>query len=313
MSIKKIGILGGSGFVGRALARHLNEAGYELKILTRKKAAVHPALNRLPLLETIQVDVHDPTQLSAALSGCDAVINLVGILNGRGGKGSAFYLVHVELTDKVIRACRELGIQRLLHVSAINADAVGGASYYLRSKGKAEDNAHAAPGIRVTSYRPSVIFGAEDSFINRFATLLRLAPVFFPLACAGARFAPVFVEDVAQAMVATLDQPEHDGKRYELCGPTVYTLQDLVEFTAKCSGRKRIIIPLPDFASRMQGLAFDLAAPLFQALNIEQPFSTDNYRSTQTDAVCRCNDLPVLGITPTPLEAVAPDYLSGNA
>lgn len=310
MSFRKIGILGGSGFVGRCLAKHLCDAGHELKVLSRRRATKRHAFSQLPDLELVETDIHDQAQLTAHLSGCDTVVNLVGILNERGTGGAGFHHAHVELTGKVIRACRENRIERLLHMSAINADATGGTSHYLRSKGLAEDNAHAAGGLRVTSYRPSVIFGSEDSFFNRFAGLLRLTPGVFPLACAGARFAPVFVEDVARAMVETLQDPAHFGKRYDLCGPRSYTLRELVEYTASCTGRNRVIIPLPDFAARMQGLAFDLAGFVFPVLGIEQPFSTDNYRSMQVDAVCRRNDLETLGIVPATVESIVPAYLS---
>ena len=309
-SIRKIAILGGGGFVGRTLARRLCDAGYELKILTRRRSAKHLALSALPDLELAETDVHDPVRLSAHLSGCDAVVNLVGILNERNRGEAGFHQAHVELTGKVIRACRENRIGRLLHMSAINADATGGASRYLRSKGEAEDMAHACEGIHVTSYRPSVIFGSEDSFFNRFAGLVRLMPGIFPLACAGARFTPVFVEDVARAITDTLADPAHYGKRYDLCGPRNYTLQELVEFTARCTGRNRMVAPLPDFAARMQGLAFDLAGFAFHALGIEQPFSTDNYRSLQVDAVCRCNAFDELGITPAAIESIVPAYLA---
>ena len=309
MGMGKIGILGGSGFVGRTLARRLSGAGHELKVLTRRRAAKHHALSLLPDLELIETDIHNQAQLTAHLSGCRAVVNLVGILNERGTSGNGFHHAHVELTGKVIRACRENSVERLLHMSAINADATAGASHYLRSKGLAEDNAHAAQGIRVTSYRPSVIFGSEDSFFNRFAGLIRLMPGIFPLACAGAQFAPVSVDDVARTMADTLADPAHYGKRYDLCGPRSYTLQELVEFTARCTGRNRLIIPLPDFAARMQGLAFDLTGFIFPVLGIEQPFSTDNYRSMQVDAVGRCNALPALGITPAAVEDIVPAYL----
>ena len=310
MSFRKIGILGGSGFVGRTLARQLSATGYELRVLTRRRALKHHAFSQLPDLELVEADIHDQAQLTAHLSGCDTVVNLVGILNERGTSGAGFHHAHVDLTGKVIRACRENRIERLLHMSAINADATGGTSHYLRSKGLAEDNAHAAGGLHVTSYRPSVIFGSEDSFFNRFAGLIRLMPGVFPLACAGARFAPVFVEDVARAMVETLQDSAHFGKRYDLCGPRNYTLQELVEYTASCTGRNRVIIPLPDFAAGMQGLAFDLAGFVFPVLGIEQPFSTDNYRSMQVDAVCRSNDLETLGIVPATVESIVPAYLS---
>ena len=312
MNIRKIGILGGSGFVGRILSRQLSNAGYELKVLTRRCAAKHRALSALPGIEMVETDVHDQAQLSSYLSGCDAAINLVGILNERGSAGAGFYHAHVELTDKVIRACRENRIERLLHMSAINADSATGASRYLRSKGEAEDRAHAFEGLHVTSYRPSVIFGSDDRFFNRFAGLVRLMPGVFPLACAGARFAPVFVEDVARAMVDTLPDPAHVGKRYDLCGPRSYTLQELVEFTARCTGRNRVVVPLPDFAARMQGLAFDLSGFIFPVLGVEQPFSTDNYRSMQVDAVCRCNDLETLGIVPAAVETIVPAYLENR-
>ena len=310
MSISKIGILGGTGFVGRALARRLSGAGYALKVLTRRRAANQRALSLLPNLELVEADVHDPAQLSAHLSGCDAAVNLVGILNERGRSGAGFYHAHAELADKVIRACRENRIERLLHMSAINADATGGTSHYLRSKGTAEDRVHAATGLNVTSYRPSVIFGQDDSFFNRFAGLIRIMPGVFPLACAEARFAPVFVEDVARAMADTLPDPAHFGKRYDLCGPRSYTLKELVEFTASCTGRNRVVIPLPGFAARLQGLAFDLAGFIFPVLGIEQPFSTDNYRSMLADAVCRRNDLETLGISPATVESIVPAYLS---
>ena len=310
-STGRVGILGGSGFVGRSLARHLRQAGHALRILTRGG----PAYDRLPAqapdLELVETDIHDPLQLTRGLQSCDVAINLVGILNERGKDGSGFQHAHVALTDKLIAACRENGITRLLHVSAMNADAEHGDSHYQRSKGQAEDQAHGAAGLNVTSYRPSVIFGADDSFINRFDALLRLAPLVFPLACAKTRFAPVYVEDVAAAMVATLARPESHGQRYDFSGPHIYTLQELVEFTARCAGRKRVILPLPDLAARAQGLTFDLLKPAFYRLGIEPPFSTDNYLSTRTDSVCRHNHLADLGITPTALEDVAPDYL-GN-
>ncbi len=312
LDISKIGILGGGGFVGRTLARQLSRAGFELKIPTRKRTAKHHALRQLPNLELVETDIHDQEQLTAHLSGCDTVVNLVGILNERGSAGAGFYHVHIELTDKVIRACRENRIERLLHMSAINADASAGTSHYLRSKGEAEDRVHAAGGLNVTSYRPSVIFGQDDSFFNRFAGLIRMMPGVFPLACAGARFAPVFVEDVARAMAGTLAGPAHFGQRYDLCGPRTYTLQELVEFTARCTARNRLVIPLPDIAARLQGLAFDLAGPVFPALGIDQPFSTDNYRSLQVDAVCRRNDLEALGIEPATVESIVPAYLSGK-
>jgi len=312
MIIKRIGILGGSGFVGTTLTNHLSAKGHELKVLTRNREANRHNMILLPKLDLVQTNIHNQEALSAELSDCDAVINLVGILNERGRRSSGFHNAHVELTNKLIKACQENNIQRLLHMSALNADAINGTSHYLRTKGEAENNVHAVEGLHVTSFRPSVIFGKDDSFFNRLSALIKLSPVAFPLACARARFAPVYVEDVAKAMIRTFNDPAHYGKRYDLCGPDIYTLQELVEFTAACIDKKKIVLPLPDLVARMQGLAFDLSGFLFHALGIEQPFSTDNYLSTKMDSVCECNDMATLGITPTSMKATVPTYLTNQ-
>jgi NADH dehydrogenase len=306
MQIRTIGILGGTGFVGRTLANRLTRDGYHLRVLTRNRQARKDDLILLPALDLVETSVHDPEHLKRALTGCDAVINLVGILNERGRNGAGFRAVHVDLARSLMAACRENGIQRVLQMSALGADAAAGPSHYLRTKGEAEDLLHGAGDLVVTSYRPSVIFGAQDSFFNRFEKLLRFAAV-FPLACASARFAPVFVEDVAEAMARTLRNPDWYGKRLQLCGPSIYTLEQLVRYTASCTGLRRAIVPLPDLVSRMQAALLDFW-PL--GAFMDKPFSTDNYLSTRVDSVCTCNDLEPLGIQPTPLEAVVPSYLS---
>jgi len=297
-------MVGGTGFVGRTLANHLDREDIEVRILTRDRERHKDNLILLPNVELVQTDVHDVEQLKKYFSGCDAVINLVGILNERGRDGSGFRHAHVELIRKIIEACQHAHIKRLLHMSALNADAQTGTSHYLKTKGEAEDLAHqaAAQGIKVTSFRPSVIFGREDSFFNRFAKLLKLTPLFFPLACARTRFAPVFVGDVAQAFVKTLKDPESYGRRYDLCGPKIYTLEQLVRYTAECTGIKRRIIPLNDILSRIQAAVFDFVPG--------KPFSTDNYLSARVDSVCKHNGLNDLGITPVAVEAVVPQYLT---
>lgn len=304
MRIRTIGILGGTGFVGRTLANRLVRDGYRLRILTRNRETRRDDLILLPGVDLVQTDVHTPERLAQALSGCDAVINLVGILNERGRDGSGFRRAHVDLARHLLAACREKEIQRVLQMSALNADAAA-PSHYLRTKGQAEDLLHDAADIAVTSYRPSVIFGSGDSFFNRFAGLLRLAPV-LPLACAGTRFAPVFVGDVADAIARTLPDPRWHGRRLQLCGPAEYTLEQLVRYTAACAGMERCIVPLPDWLARVQAKLFDFW--LLGAL-MDKPFSTDNYLSARLDSVCGCNDLGTLGIRPTALEAVVPAYL----
>lgn len=313
MQIKTIAILGGTGFVGRTLTNQLYKAGYAIKVLTRNREAQRQDMLPIPSLELVQTDIHDQEKLNTQLAGCDAVINLVGILNERGNNGKGFHHAHVELSEKIITACKHNNIKRLLHMSALNADAEKGSSHYLKTKGKAENLVHAAANINVTSFRPSVIFGPGDSFFNRFAQLLKISPLIFPLACANARFAPVYVEDVALAFVKTLNDPDSYDQRYDLCGPKQYTLLELVKLTSSLCGRKRLIIPLPDLVARIQGLFFDLFGFCFTLLGIEKPFSTDNYLSTKMPSVTEENDLLNLNIPPQYLEGIVAQYLSGTS
>jgi NADH dehydrogenase len=304
MLIRRICILGGTGFVGRSLANRLARDGYALRVLTRDRERNRSALILLPELELIEADVHDPAQLVRHFAGCEAAVNLVGILNERGRDGSGFRHAHVDLAAKVVEAARRAGVRRLLHMSALNADARSGPSHYLRSKGEAEDRVHAAADLRPTSFRPSVVFGPGDSFFNRFARLLRIAPGVFPLACAGARFAPVFVGDVAEAMTRALPDPGTYGRRLGLCGPRVLTLEQIVRYVAECIRVRRLIVPLPDLLSRVQAAICDFVPG--------KPFSTDNYLSATVDSVCERNDLEGLGIAPAPIEAIVPQYLGGH-
>jgi len=306
MLIRKICILGGSGFVGRTIANRLTRDNYRIRIPTRDRESRRHELILLPTTELVQANIHDPAELHEQLDGCDAVINLVGILNERGRDGSGFRRVHVDLVRSVIETCRELGIRRLLHMSALNADAERGSSHYLKTKGEAEAMVLAAesPELHVTCFRPSVIFGREDSFFNRFAGLLKLTPLLFPLACPKARFAPVYVGDVAEAFALSLNDPDTYGRSFNLCGPHEYTLQQLVEYTAEVADLKRKVFPLGDFLSRLQAAVFDFVPG--------KPFSTDNYLSTRIDSVCNgSGDFGFFGITPTAVEAIVPGYL-GN-
>ena len=297
----RICILGGTGFVGRTLVRRLAGLGYEVNILSR-----HPERNRDLLIGSgirlFKANVHNEHTLQRHFLGCAAVINLVGILNEF--RYQTFRGVHVDLPGKVMRACWKTEVPLLLHMSALNADAGTGTSQYLRTKGEAEDLLHVDAGdeLQVIRFRPSVIFGAGDRFFNRFASLLRRIPVFFPLACANARFAPVYVGDVADAFVAALRHPATSDERYSLCGPKSYSLKELVEYTAMQIGVKRRIIPLGRTGSRLQAAFLGLAPG--------KPFTLDNYHSMQIDSVCHDNGLARLGISATPLEAIVPGYLS---
>jgi NADH dehydrogenase len=296
-------LVGGTGFLGRHVAGRLARDGHWLRVLTRRRER-HRDLLVLPTLELVETDVHYASNLMEVLKGCDVVVNLVGILNEGRGEHASFHAVHAELPRKVAEAARVSGVRRLLHVSALNAGPAA-PSAYLRSKGEGEDAAHEAAqgGLAVTSFRPSVVFGPEDSFFNRFAGLLRVVPV-LPLACPGARFAPVYVGDVAEAMARCLDDRETYDRRIELCGPRSYSLRDLVEYTAAGLGKRRLVVGLGDALSRLQGRAMGWLPGT--------PFSLDNYLSMQVDSVCRENGLAALDIAPTGIEAVVPRYLGGG-
>lgn len=304
MKSKQICLIGGSGFVGRHLAGALTRRGYQLRVLTRKRER-RRALLVFPTLDLIETDVHDPEQLGEAIDGCDVVVNLAGILNEVGGKNASFEAVHAELPKKIVQACQEKGVGRVLHVSALNA-ASDAPSAYLRTKSKGEAAVQAATDqIATTILRPSVIFGYDDSFFNRFAQLLRVTPFVFPLACPAAKFAPAYVEDVVTAAADILEDKTTYAQSYDLCGPDQYTLAELVEYTAGVCGLNRKIWGLSDGMSQLQARMLERVPG--------KPFSTDNYRSMQVDCVCTTNGFAALGIEPVGIEAVVPRYLGREA
>jgi len=295
MEITTVCILGGGGFIGRHVCHALAAAGYRIRVATRDRERAKEQLILLPTVDVTPANIHDPAQLAAFVRGADAVINLVGVLHdGRGNR--SFQAAHVELARKVVAACRESGIGRLLHMSAL-ASARDAPSRYLRTKGEAEAIVRES-GLAWTLYRPSVVFGPGDSFLNLFATVLRFSPV-VALACPDARFQPVFVEDVAAAFVKGLADLGSFGKSYDLCGPRVYTLRELVEYVGTVTGRRRPVVGLNDALSYCQALAMELLPVKLM--------TRDNYYSMKVDNVCGC-DFP-FGIAPAALEAVAPSYL----
>jgi NADH dehydrogenase len=285
-------VLGGTGFVGRHLSARWTQLGHTLRVPTRSRAR-HRDLLVLPRVALVQGDVHDAQALRAFCEGCDTVVNLVGILNERGSDGRGFRHAHVELAQKVVDACAALGTKRLLHMSALGAG-VDAPSHYLRTKGEAEAIVRRATGIAATVFRPSLIFGPDDSFLNRFAGLLRLPSPLFPLPRADARFAPVHVGDVVEACTRALDDARTAGKTYELCGPRVYTLREIVGEIAQTLSLRRRIVPLPDAVARLQARIMDFVPG--------KPFSTDNFLSLTIDSVCAQDGLARLGVRPTALE-----------
>jgi uncharacterized protein YbjT (DUF2867 family) len=299
--LRKFLILGGTGFVGRSVAEKLVErsggADGRLRIATRG----FPRARHLQLLPTVEIacgDVHDEATLARLLRDTDAVINLVAILHGSEAE---FERVHVRLPARLAAACKSAGVRRLVHVSALGA-APDAPSRYLRSKARGEEVLKAA-GLDLTILRPSVIFGERDRFINLFASLQSIFPV-LPLASAGARFQPVWVDDVASAIVRTIDDPTTTGMTIECCGPRVYTLAELARAAGEWSDSRRPILALPAVIGRLQAFFMEMlpGTPLM---------SRDNVDSMRVANVAggKLPGLERLGVEPSPLEAIAPRYL----
>jgi len=294
-------LTGATGFVGQHLLAHLSSMGHECRVLIRSDK-LRQSVQNLPAVDYYKVDLRNAAELNIALQGADGVINLIGILNERGWGGKGFHAAHVTPVQLLITACEELGIRRFIQVSALNAG--HGNSHYLRSKGEAEALLRAAQEIDETILQPAVIFGVGDSFFNRFASLLRFVPL-LPLACPDARMQPVWVGDVVAAIALCLDHRSTIGKTLELAGPEVFTLFQLVNKTARYKGWNRRVIGLPKSLSRLQGMLMDFVPG--------KPFSSDNYRSLQTDSISRHNALLDLGIHPSRMDAIVPSYLKPKA
>ena len=292
-------VLGGTGFVGRHLIPRLSAAGHRVTVIARRRhEARHLIL--LPTVQVVEGDPLDPRELDVRMRGVTAVVNLIGILHEHGRE--TFASVHAEGARKVVDACTRAGVARLVHMSAINADPAG-PSLYLRSKGEAEAIV-AASGLAWTILRPSVMFGREDAFLNLFAKLLRLFPA-LALAAPDAKFAPVHVGDVAHCFAHALDDDATIGQRYNLCGPNVYTLEQLVRFVGEQTGRKRPILRLGPALSRLQARLLELVPGT--------PMTRDNLASMQRDAVCDGPFPPVFGIAPVALETTAPAWLTDES
>lgn len=293
-------VLGGTGFIGQRLVTHLAAQGRCITLPTRR--LVHArGLITLPNVEAVEADVHDEATLVRLMRGVEAVINLVGVLHSRRGTrgsdyGPDFARAHVELPRKVVAACSSSRVHRLLHMSALGASS-SGPSMYLRSKAAGEAAALSDPHLAVTIFRPSVVFGEGDRFLNMFARLQSLMPV-IALGGANARFQPVYVGDVVQAIANALEDRAAAGKIIELVGPKVYTLRDLIQLAGRYSGHRRPVISLPPALARLQAWFLEHApgGPVM---------SRDNLDSMRVDNVAAPGTVPM----PTALEDVAPFYL----
>ncbi|HXC41434.1 MAG TPA: complex I NDUFA9 subunit family protein [Burkholderiales bacterium] len=304
--MSRILVLGGSGFVGRSVVRRLAAEGHSVIVPTRRRERAK-RLILLPTVDVVQADIHDQAVLARLARGCDAVINLVGTLHSparSAGKpyGAEFERVHVRLPQAVVEVCREAGVPRLLHMSALGARG-DAPSEYLRSKGDGEAWVLAQQqDLAVTVFRPSVIFGPEDHLLCLFARLQAWVPLVF-LACPEARFQPVFVEDVAGCFLAALGDRHSHGKSYDLAGPREYSLRELVRLAGRASGHARPIVGLSLGLSKLQALVMEwLPGKLL---------TRDALRTLQVPSVSSAQ-LP-FGLHATALEAVAHDFLSGTA
>lgn len=303
MTIKNVLLLGGSGFVGTAVANRLAKLDINVTVPTRRRERTK-ALIALPNVSLVEADVHDPAVLAPLMQGQDAVINLVGMLHGGDLSvpySRKFAQAHVELPKKIAAAAKAAGVRRVLHMSALKA-ASNAPSEYLRSKADGE-TAIRQDGLDVTIFRPSVIFGVGDSFLNTFARLLRLLPRFY-VGYGHAKFQPIFVGDVAEVIVRSLLDHQAIGQTYELVGPKVYTLRQLVDYVNDLTGANTKVKDLSEFWALIQaGVLSLLPKPML---------SPDNLRSMEVDSVA--GDLPLpYGLVATTLEAVAPAYLLGVA
>lgn len=296
----RIVLVGASGFFGRYLLDALVADGHQCVVLTRA-AVRHGNMDLMTGVELVQTDVYDVDALAEQFAGAAAVVSMAGILNESGGGGKGFHKVHVELVETIIQACKRAGVSRVLHVSALQAGE--GSSHYLKSKGEAEEVLRNATELNVTIFQPAVIFGRGDDFFNRFALMLQFTKV-LPLACPGAKLQPVYAGDVAKVMAAALEDPMTWGNSYQLGGPEVFTLKELVQWTAVTMGLKRRVLGLPDPLSASMAMVMGFVPT--------KPFSWDNYQSLKTANTTDKNGFAYFGIYPRAIDTVVPDYLNGS-
>lgn len=298
MTQRHVVILGGTGFVGRHLVARLLQGGDRVTVLSR---GVDAAKRRLKPqgASLIEGDVGDADFLAAVLDDADAVVNLIGILNEKGDRGDGFERVFVGITDALVDAMQRMGVRRLLQMSALNAGR--GESHYLQARGRAEQHVRAA-GLDWTLLRPSVIAGPGDGLFCRFDSLLKFAPV-LPIGRADARFQPVWVGDVVDAFARALDEPRGIGQSYDLVGPDVMTLKQIVKLAARGRGRHRVVLGLPTSLGKLQAEVGEWLPG--------KPISRDNWRSLQLDSVSMEDGLRRLNLTPTPVEPKLAEILAG--
>ncbi|MGX5734364.1 complex I NDUFA9 subunit family protein [Bosea thiooxidans] len=307
-------VFGGSGFVGRHVVRALVKRGYRVRVAVRRPdlAGFLQPLGMVGQIHAVQANLRYPASVAAAVKGADAVVSLVGIMQ-QGGRQS-FSAVQANGARVIAQACAAAGIDRLVHVSALGANAES-RSVYARTKSEGEAAMFASvPGAVVL--RPSVMFGPEDSFFNRFASMARMLPV-LPLVGGGVtKFQPAFVGDVAEVVARAVDGTVAGGRIYELGGPEVLSMREIIEEICKITGRKRLLVPLPFPLAKLTGRVLEFVDKLTLGLIPDELVITadqatllqsDNVVSTEAKAEGR--DFAGLGVAPTSVEAVVPSYL----
>ena len=299
---QSICLIGGSGFIGRHLAARMVASGHQVTVLTNSRDQNRDMLV-LPTLRLVQGDPYDQSDLRSVLAGMDIVVNLVGILNERGRNGNGFRRAHVDLTAGLLEASQATGTTRYIQISSLKADP-DGPSFYARTKGESEAlvRGSTAAGTQWTIFQPSVVFGREDDFINRFAGLIKSLPV-FPLACPNSRLQPVFVGDVVEAVMRAIAEPSSIGNTYQLCGPRVYSLREIVLLIADTLQLHRPVLRLSPTLGKLQARIMEFVPG--------KPFSMDNYRSLSVHSICDKSGLSQkdLGIQASAMEPVIRQYL----
>ena len=294
-------VFGGSGFLGRYVVQRLAAQGHRVRVAVREPylAAFLKPLGHIGQIQLVQANVRDPQSVARAVAGSTGVINLVGILAEAGAQ--KFDAVHVDGAANIARAAREAGVRSLVHISAIGADTQSKAGY-ARSKGLGESAVREAfPGA--TILRPSVLFGPEDGFLNRFAGLIKMLPV-VPVVCGATKFQPVYVGDVAEAAVAAVCDPErYAGQTFELAGPRVMTMREIMTYVRDEILCKKDLVNVPDALARVQAKLLGILP--------NAPITTDQLLMLQKDNVpaAGSHGLEAFGITPVSIEAIAPSYL----
>ena len=274
---RKALLIGGSGFIGKSLAVALANRGWRITIPSRRPYR-HRDLLVHPRIQLLEANVINPEALHSLCKGHHLVVNLIGILHEQ--RKDDFRRYHVDFIKTLVDACIDNGIGRLLHLSALGADQGTGSSRYLRSKGEGENLLHTfgQRSLQVTSFKPSVVFGKDDDFINRFAGLLKWFVGYFPLACPDSKLSPVYVGDLVERIIDSIDDPESYAKRLEICGPEVLTLRQIIELIIENLKLPVRVLPLGKSMSQLQAIVLqNLPGKLF---------TLDNFRSLQTDNIC---------------------------